>query len=329
MIKIAEIGINWDGDLEILLKMIEECKKSGADGVKLQYLKPTKMYPSDAKYKLPEGKKNIAEYLKEFTLNVNDIKQVKELTKKLDLLLGCTVTDVQSVQTLKPYVDFYKVASSSFNFVQLHEEINKTGKDCVLSTGGAKFHEIEKMVRYYNRSKITILHCNYEYPTAMKNVNLSKIEKLKKLGVKYGFSNHTKDFEILGPMCIAMGCDYFEAHVTHLKERKNIGDHHFSLTNQEFKKLCKSIDIANQVIGDQNVSLTEKEVKLRDFCYRKAFSRENISKGSRIKKDDILWLRNSGKPGVGFDPEEEYLLAGKIVKNDIKKGEKIQREDLF
>ena len=48
-----------------------------------------------------------------------------------------------------------------------------------------------------SRKKITLLHCNSEYPTNYKDVNLLAMQTIrKKFNVDVGYSDHTNGFEV-------------------------------------------------------------------------------------------------------------------------------------
>ncbi len=61
---------------------------------------------------------------------------------------------------------------------------------------------------------ITILHCNTEYPTPVKDVNLKAMLAIKnELGVGVGYSDHTLGIEI--PIAaVALGAKVIEKHFT-------------------------------------------------------------------------------------------------------------------
>ena len=71
-----------------------------------------------------------------------------------------------------------------------------------MSTGMSEISEIEAAlaVLYENgltKADITLLHCNTQYPTPMKEVNLRAMIQLReKLGLAVGYSDHTRGIEV-------------------------------------------------------------------------------------------------------------------------------------
>ena len=44
---IAEIGSNWEGDMDKAKQLIKECKEAGANAVKFQMWRAKDLYPND------------------------------------------------------------------------------------------------------------------------------------------------------------------------------------------------------------------------------------------------------------------------------------------
>ena len=79
-----------------------------------------------------------------------------------------------------------------------------------------------------SKDKITILHCNTEYPTPMEDVNLKAMLHIQReLGVPVGYSDHTLGIEV--PIAaVALGATVIEKHFT--LDKTLPGPDHKSLT---------------------------------------------------------------------------------------------------
>ena len=63
------------------------------------------------------------------------------------------------------------------------------------------------------KKNITILHCNSEYPTPYKDVNLAAMQNIKKFGTEIGLSDHSLGIEV--PVAaVALGANVIEKHFT-------------------------------------------------------------------------------------------------------------------
>ena len=100
------------------------------------------------------------------------------------------------------------------------------------------------------KSNITLLHCNTEYPSPIKDVNLLAIKVLeRKFDVKVGYSDHTLSTEV--PISAgAIGASVIEKHIT--LNKKLLGpDHKCSLDPKEFAAMVKSIRNTEKILGKE------------------------------------------------------------------------------
>ena len=137
------------------------------------------------------------------------------------------------IQKLK--VKLYKVASFEINHIPLLEEIGKTKKPVIVSTGTANIDDIDlaiKTLKVNGTKDIAILHCISAYPSKTYNYNLNFINKLKKFGIPIGLSDHTIG-NVVATTAIGMGIKIFEKHIK-LDNKKGL-DSEFSTNHNEFK----------------------------------------------------------------------------------------------
>ena len=90
------------------------------------------------------------------------------------------------------------------------------------------------------RERVTVLHCNTEYPTPMADVNLKAMLAIRDaLGVQVGYSDHTLGIEV--PIAaVAMGATVIEKHFT-LDRNLPGPDHRASLEPDELKAMVQAI----------------------------------------------------------------------------------------
>ena len=95
---IAEIGINHNGNMRIAKKLIRDAKIAGASAVKFQVFQPETIARGDMKKTKDQKKfvnKNIIleKLCKRVFLNMNQLKQLKLLTKKENMDFICSIFD--------------------------------------------------------------------------------------------------------------------------------------------------------------------------------------------------------------------------------------------
>jgi N,N'-diacetyllegionaminate synthase len=148
------------------------------------------------------------------------------------------------------------------------------------------------------KEKITILHCNTEYPTPMQDVNLHAMLHIKKeLDVKIGYSDHTLGIEV--PIAaVALGAVVIEKHFT-LDRNLPGPDHRASLEPDELKQMVQSIrNIEKAISGSGVKEPSPSELK------NKPIARKSIVAILPIKESEKLTICNIGvkRPGTGISP---------------------------
>lgn len=202
---IAEAGVNHNGNLQMALNMVREAKNAGADIVKFQTAKPELVisrFAEKAEYqKINTGsEESQLDMCKKIHLKFEDYIIVKKLCDDVGIQFLSTPFDIESIHFLNDMVPFWKIPSGEITNYPYLVEIAKTGKPVVMSTGMCELQEIDeaiKVLKTNGTTDITLLHCNTQYPTPYKDVNLRAMETLRnRYKVKVGYSDHTKGIEV-------------------------------------------------------------------------------------------------------------------------------------
>ena len=163
---IAEIGVNWKGDLDIADYLISECKRIGFDAVKFQAFGPEhySKYPQ-----FPN--------LDKTSINQNNIKFIDRVAKRESIEWFATPTNTNAVDLLDAFVKRFKVRFADQNNSTLLAKVFSTKKPVIIST--TKPEQFS--------SNIKTLYCIPKYPTPYEEIEFEKIP------FYYGYSNHCKD----------------------------------------------------------------------------------------------------------------------------------------
>ena len=207
---VAEIGCNHNGDFNLAKKMVEEAKKAGVDAVKFQTFKADQLiskYAPKAEYqiKVTGNQESQLEMTRKLELPYEEFIKLEEYAKELGLDVFSTPFDFESIDFLASRNQkMWKIPSGELLNLPYLEKISRLpieGKEIVLSTGMATIEEIKASVNVLTKNgmapeKITILHCNTEYPTPYEDVNLNSIIGLKNefKGYNVGFSDHSPGY---------------------------------------------------------------------------------------------------------------------------------------
>ena len=203
---IAEAGVNHNGDIALAKRLIDEGAKAGVDAVKFQTFKAETLVSKSAKK--AEYQKNTTnveesqfEMLKKLELDYGVHEELMSYAQNKGVMFLSSAFDLESIDLLTELgISLFKVPSGEITNLPYLRKIAQTGKQIVLSTGMSTLADIEKaleVLRENGAQDITVLHCNTEYPTPMKDVNLSAMNSIQNaFKVPVGYSDHTIGIEI-------------------------------------------------------------------------------------------------------------------------------------
>ncbi len=209
---IAEVSSNHHKSLERCKQFIKISSQIGCDAVKFQLFKVDELFAPEilSKSKMHRDRVN-------WQLPVKFLPELKNCCKENNIQFACTPFYLQAVNELKPYVDFYKIASYELLWDNLLKACAKTEIPIVISTGMATIDEIDNALMTLKDSgakDITILHCVSAYPTPESECNLSVLETFRKrYNTKVGWSDHTVSQAVLNRAINRWQADTIEFHL--------------------------------------------------------------------------------------------------------------------
>lgn len=333
---IAEAGVNHNGNIDKALQLIDVAAEAGADYVKFQTFRAEKIVNPTAK-KADYQKHNMKGdedtqfgMLKKLEMGEDWYPLLIERCQKKGVNFLSTGFDTESIDFLNMLeIPFYKIPSGEITNKPYLQHIARKGKDVILSTGMATLDEVKAAVEVIiqeriEKERITVLHCNTEYPTPMEDVNLLAMNHIaKELGVKVGYSDHTLGIEV--PIAaVAIGACVIEKHFT-LDRNLPGPDHAASLEPEELKAMVKAIrNIEKAIAGSGLKEPSQSEIKNLAIARKSLHLNHEVKKGHILTENDLIALR----PGDGISPMEIYTVIGKELLTDLQEGTKILREHL-
>jgi len=327
---IAEAGVNHNGDISLAEKMILKAKEAGADYIKFQTFQPEKLVSKNAqkaeyqKQTTGSDESQLA-MLKKLALSYEDFIYLKKRCNEVGIGFLSTPFDLESIEFLNSLdMDYWKIPSGEITNLPYLEKIGKTGKRVVLSTGMSEMPEIKAAVKILEENgsnDITLLHCNTEYPTPFKDVNLLAMNTIKKeLGKPVGYSDHTPGIEV-SVAAAALGASVIEKHFT-LDKNMEGPDHKASLEPDELAAMIKSIRNIEQALGNENKSVSESESANISIARKSIVAKRSIKKGELLSEENITVKR----PGNGISPMKWYDVIGTKAVKDFYEDELIVNE---
>lgn len=328
---IAEAGVNHNGEIRLAKRMVDAAREAGADAVKFQSFITGNLVTVDAPladYQSRTIKENSQyDMIKKLELSRNDHYELFDYCRKKSILFLSSPFDLESIDLLQELgLEIFKIPSGEITNLPYLEKIGKLKKTIIISTGMASLGETEWALGILTangtqKEKITILHCNSEYPTPLQDVNLAAMCTIKAaLKVKVGYSDHTTGIEI--PLAaVAMGATVIEKHFTLDKGMKG-PDHRASLNPDEFTRMVEGIRGIEIAVGSGIKSVSQSERKNRNLVRKSIVAARAIKAGEVYTNENLAVKR----PGDGIPPGMWYQILGKYAHKDYHKDEFISFE---
>ncbi len=330
VIIIAEAGVNHNGKLKLAYKLVDVAKECGADFIKFQTSIPElhiSKFAKKANYqtKNTPGDESQLQMCKKITLSYEEFRKLKKYCKKKKIEFLSTPFDLKSIDFLKSLkMKYFKIPSGEITNLPYLTKMAKLKKKVILSTGMANLIEIKEALKILishgtKKKNITVLQCNTEYPTPLKDANVRAMLTIKKkFKVNIGYSDHTEGIEA-SLVAAALGAKVIEKHIT-LNKNLSGPDHKASITPKELKKMVEEIRKVTVALGNgvKKVSPSEgKNIKI---------SRPSIVAAKEIKKGEKFTIKNLTikRPGNGISPMKLFKVIGKIAKKRFLEDELIK-----
>tara|TARA_B110000027_G_C16079065_1_gene282763 strand:+ start:210 stop:1040 length:831 start_codon:yes stop_codon:yes gene_type:complete len=256
---IAEAGINHNGEVKTALKLVDVAKKNGASAIKFQ------TYITEKRIKKKYTK--IFDILKKCELKFDDFKIINDYCKYKKINFFSTPFDTESVNFLNNLnVKLFKVASFDIGNFELINEIIKTKKPTIISTGMASLKEIDKVYKVFKKKRIdlALLHCVSSYPNKDDSSYLSNIPFLKnRFKCEIGISDHTNDIKIpiYGNL---IGAKIMEKHLK-INDNHKCVDASVSITGKQLLQLKLETDNIKKILKVVSFGVRKEEIGSKIF----------------------------------------------------------------
>ena len=329
---IAEAGVNHNGSVEIAKRMVDEAVEAGVDIIKFQTFNSEKLVSKSAK-QAEYQKRNIKdsgsdsqlEMLKKLELSDADHKELIDYCDRKHIKFFSTAFDLGSIDYLHSLnLGLWKIPSGEITNYPYLKKIAEFSEPVILSTGMCEMEDISAAMKVLcdnglTKDKISLLHCNTEYPTPFSDVNLLAMNELKdKFSVRVGYSDHTKGIEV--PIAaVALGAEIIEKHFTLDRDMEG-PDHKASLEPDELKAMVSAIRNIELALGDGHKSVSESERKNMAIARKSIVAASNIKQGELFTSDNLTVKR----PGDGISPMRWDEVLGKKAKRDFMEDELIE-----
>jgi len=307
MIFIAELCQNHNGDLDTLLRMVDDAAEGGATHIKIQHI-----HPRNLVYR-PQFEEGLSqdgiirsikrpwqmEYnrLKKLELSNTDYSRFVHHVQSTGLTPMTTCFARDNIDAIHEN-GFEEIKVASYDCASYHmlRELAAKFKSIYVSTGATFDDEVihaSRILKELN-TNFHLLHCVTLYPTPLESMNLSRIPWLAQYCSRVGFSDHSlvsKYGVLASKAAIVCGAGIVERHFTSLNADEtrdgpvSIRKQHlvdlvrFSRMTSEDQCTELSEEYANwsEMLGSPLRNLSAEELLNRDY-YRGRFASPRIPK---------------------------------------------------
>jgi N,N'-diacetyllegionaminate synthase len=326
---IAEAGVNHNGNIESAFRLVDQAIFAGADAVKFQTAIP-ELVATDAAQKACYQKRETGseesqlDMIKKLLLPIEAFEEIAAYCKKKKIIFFSTAFDSISLTFLEKLGQpFHKIPSGEVTNLPYLRQIGGYRKPTILSTGMATLGEVEAAIHVLEKSglsrdKLTIMHCNTDYPTQMSDVNLRAMQTIgNAFSVAIGYSDHTIGSEV-AVAAVALGATIIEKHLT-LSQHLPGPDHKASLEPDQFRELVTAIRNIESALGSSIKQPSSSELQNKTIIRRSLVAALPIKAGEKFTCKNLTAKR----PGSGLSPMLWDDVIGRVAIRDFALNELI------
>lgn len=321
---IAEAGVNHNGDLKQAFELVDMAVNAGADVIKFQTFVPeellTRSAPKAAYQKInTNSSESQIEMLEKLALTFDEFLELKEYSNSRNIeFLTTSFGEISTQFLFELDLQRIKIPSGEITNYPYLKKLAGAKKETIISTGMSDVVEIQEAIDVLlseglKRSDLTILHCVSEYPTSLKNINLSKMIAIKDLfHTSVGFSDHTDGIKA-SIVAVSMGATVIEKHIT-LDKNMPGPDHKASMEFNSFLEMVNGIREVEEILGNSKLEPTEEEIKNKKVARKSLVAKSKIAKGEVFNESNIT----SKRPGTGISPMRWNEVIGQRATNNYE-----------
>lgn len=330
---VAEIGVNFNGDMELAKKSIDAAAAAGADAAKFQTFRAEEfMADTDTMYEYQNAGKTVRESMhdmfKRLELPKSWHQELRDYCKAQGIDFLSSAADTLSADLLVEVgVPIIKLASEDLINLPLIRHVAGLKVPVILSTGMADEREIDEALEALDSNgcpSVLVLHCVSLYPTLDEDANLLRITTLReRYGFPVGYSDHTIGADA-AVAATALGAVFIEKHFT-IDKTLHGPDHALSADPEELSGLVRRVKRVSVQMGTGVINPAGCEQAARLQFRRSIVASVNIATGTVIT-GDMLHLK---RPGTGLHPRELGKIIGKRTRHAIGNNDRITFNDVI
>ena len=236
-------------------------------------------------------KKTVYEVYEDASIDTTWTELLKKKCDEVGIEYMTSPYDFESVDSVEEYVNAYKIGSGDITWIEILKYIARKNKPILLATGASTLEDIKRAMETLKSNKVILMQCNTNYTGEKENFNYINLNVLKK-------------YRELYPEIILGLSDHTRSYATVLGAialGANVIEKHFTDDN-------------NRIGPDHKFAMNPQNW------------REMVEASMELYN-----ALGDGEKRIEENEKQTVIVQrrGLYLKKDIKKGEKIRREDLI
>ena len=249
---IAELSMNFMGDMELAEEMISAAAHAGADYVKFQTWKVDKLVegPWDN-----DGRREVYEKAE---LSEADHEHLKVICEANGTKFLTSVFSPDLLPMVSGLSDSVKIASTECCNRELIDQATRLFENVFVSVGATNAEDYRYLADIEN---VYMLHCVSAYPCPADQVNMPRLDYIRSLTPRFGYSGHY--FGIWDAIAaISRGATVVEKHFT-TDQSLPFRDNQFAILPQDLALIREYADEFDRMNIDHGVDIQSAEAEVK------------------------------------------------------------------
>ena len=327
---IAEVAQNHDGSLGTAHAYIDAVAQAGADAVKFQtHIAAAESTPGEPwRARFSPQDETRYEYWRRMEFTAGQWRGLAEHARRVGLEFFSSPFSAEAVDLLEPLsLPVWKVGAGEITNFPLIERMARTGTGVILSTGMAKWEDLDRAVETVRRfdTPVAVMQCTTIYPCPPERLGLNVIADLReRYGCPVGLSDHSGTI-YAGLAAAALGADLVEVHVVFSRECFG-PDVAASVTTAELRQLVEGVRFLEKALAHpvDKDALAEELVDVRRIFTKSVVAKRDLRAGVPLTAEDLA----AKKPGTGIPVARLPELLHRRLRRPVPADGLIAEEDL-
>lgn len=324
---IAEVGSVHDGSFGNAQRLIDLAASLGADTVKFQtHISAAETLPDapSPDYFKGEGR---YEYFERTGFDTDQWRALRAHCQEARIEFLSSPFSIEALALLEEIgAERYKIPSGEVTNLPLLEEVARTGKPVLLSSGMSSWSELDEAVeciRKHNED-LVVMQCTSAYPCPDERVGLNVLEEMRRrYALPVGLSDHTLENHA-SFAAVTLGASVIERHLT-FSRRMYGSDAKHSLEPDAFAELVRGIRSIETMLASPVDKLDVSPYgEMKDIFQKSLVSLAALPAGTVLERAHI----GIKKPGTGIPARELSDVVGRRLLRDVAADALLEREDI-